>query len=192
MSDDGGRGLESVLGWNAVKVARIIGSQITAGMAEHDVSLVQFGVLSCLADGAELTSAEIARAVFVRPQSMSDVLDGMERRGLVRRVGVRARGRRNPAASTPAGQAVLDAVQQVALATNDLSMFGLDASRSAQLVGVANCSTRGARPSDRWVSERRRYVASVVTRTSPIATSTSCSPPSRIFWSRCTASASTR
>ncbi|NRD27971.1 MarR family winged helix-turn-helix transcriptional regulator [Frigoribacterium sp. VKM Ac-2836] len=133
MSDEEGRGLESVLGWNAVKVARIIGSQITAGMAEHDVSLVQFGVLSCLADGAELTSAEIARAVFVRPQSMADVLDGMERRGLVHRVGVRVRGRRNPAAITPAGQAVLDAVQQVALATNDLSSLGLDASRSAQL-----------------------------------------------------------
>ena len=133
MSDEGGRGLESVLGWNAVKVARIIGFQITAGMAEHDVGLVQFGVLSCLADGAELTSAEIARAVFVRPQTMSDVLDGMERHGLVHRVGIRARGRRNPAAITPAGRAVLDAVQEVALATNDLSMFGLDASRSAEL-----------------------------------------------------------
>lgn len=133
MDDEGRTGLDSVLGWNAVKVARIIGSQITAGMAEHDVSLVQFGVLSCLADGAQLTSAEIARAVFVRPQSMADVLDGMERRGLVRRVGVRARGRKNPAAITPAGQAALDAAQAVALATNDLSSFGLDAAQSAQL-----------------------------------------------------------
>ncbi|MBF4600374.1 winged helix-turn-helix transcriptional regulator [Frigoribacterium sp. VKM Ac-1396] len=133
MGDDGGSGLDSVLGWNAVKVARIIGARITAGMAEHDVSLVQFGVLSCLADGAELTSAEIARAVFVRPQTMSDVLDGMERRGLVHRVGVRARGRRNPAAITPTGQGVLDAVQAVALATNDLTSLGLDATQSAQL-----------------------------------------------------------
>lgn len=64
---------------------------------------------------------------------MSDVLDGMERSGLVHRVGVRARGRRNPAAITPAGQAALDAAQTVALATNDLSAFGLDASQSAQL-----------------------------------------------------------
>lgn len=101
-------------------------------------------VLSCLADGAELTSAEIARAVFVRPQSMSDVLDGMERRGLVRRVGVRARGRRNPAAITPAGQAVLDAVQKVALATNDLSSLGLDASRSAQLAALMLAVIEGA------------------------------------------------
>ncbi|KQO46520.1 hypothetical protein ASG28_01975 [Frigoribacterium sp. Leaf415] len=101
-------------------------------------------MLSCLADGAELTSAEIARAVFVRPQSMSDVLDGMERRGLVRRVGVRARGRRNPAAITPAGQAVLDAVQKVALATNDLSSLGLDASRSAQLAALMLAVIEGA------------------------------------------------
>jgi DNA-binding MarR family transcriptional regulator len=78
---------------------------------------------------------------------MSDVLDGMERRGLVRRVGVRARGRRNPAAITPAGQAVLGAVQQVALATNDLSMFGLDASRSAQLNALLLAVIEGAEKS---------------------------------------------
>lgn len=144
MDDDGTTGLDSVLGWNAVKVARIIGSQITAGMAELDMSLVQFGVLSCLAEGAHLTSAEIARAVFVRPQTMSDVLDGMERRGLVQRVGVRVRGRRNPAAITPAGQAALDTAQAVALATNDLSALGLDASQSAQLNALLVTVIRGA------------------------------------------------
>jgi predicted DNA-binding transcriptional regulator YafY len=72
------------------------------------------------------------------------VLDGMERRGLVHRVGVRARGRRNPAAITPAGQDVLDAVQQVALATNDLSSLGLDASRSAQLTALLLAVIEGA------------------------------------------------
>ncbi|PZE75831.1 MarR family winged helix-turn-helix transcriptional regulator [Curtobacterium sp. MCBD17_019] len=144
MDDAKRTGLDSVLGWNALKVARIIGARITAGMAERDLSLVQFGVLSCLADGAQMTSAEIARAVFVRPQSMSDVLDGMERRGLVHRVGVRARGRRNPAAITPAGQAALDAAQTVALATNDLSTFGLDASQSAQLNALLLTVINGA------------------------------------------------
>lgn len=149
MDTDERSGLDSVLGWNAVKVARVIGSQITAGMAEHDLSLVQFGVLSCLADGAQLTSAEIARAVFVRPQTMSDVLDGMERRGLVQRVGVRARGRRNPAEITPAGTAALDAAQAVALATNDLSAFGLDASASAQLNALLLAVISGAEAAGR-------------------------------------------
>lgn len=160
MTADERSGLDSVLGWNAVKVARIIGSQITAGMAEHDLSLVQFGVLSCLADGAQLTSAEIARAVFVRPQTMSDVLDGMERRGLVQRVGVRARGRRNPAEITPAGTAALDAAQAVALATNDLSAFGLDASASAQLNALLLAVISGAEAAGRDEHPGRPDVAS--------------------------------
>jgi hypothetical protein len=42
---------------------------------------------------------------------------------------------------------VLDAVQQVALATNDLSMFGLDASRSAQLNALLLAVIEGAEKS---------------------------------------------
>ncbi|WP_219812274.1 MarR family winged helix-turn-helix transcriptional regulator [Rathayibacter sp. AY1E6] len=131
MDDD--EGLEAVLGWNAVKVARIIGARITAGLAEHDVSLMQFGVLSCLTGGAQLTSAEIARAVFVRPQTMSEVLDGMERRGLIERVGVRGKGRRTPVRTTADGERVLTAARAVALATNDLSDVGLSAPAAQQL-----------------------------------------------------------
>lgn len=130
-NDDGA--LEAVLGWNAVKVARIIGARITAELAAHDISLVQFGVLSCLAGGTQMTSADIARAVFVRPQSMSEVLDGMERRGLVQRVGVRSKGRRNPVRITEAGERALAASQEIATGTNDLSGYGMSDAESAQL-----------------------------------------------------------
>ena len=130
-NDDGA--LEAVIGWNAVKVARIIGNRITAELAAHDIGLVQFGVLSCLAGGAEMTSADIARAVFVRPQSMSEVLDGMERRGLVQRVGVRSKGRRNPVRITDDGERALAASQEIATGTNDLSDLGLSAAESARL-----------------------------------------------------------
>ena len=142
MDDD--EGLEAVLGWNSVKVARIIGARITAGLAVHDVSLVQFGILSCLTGGAQLTSADIARAVFVRPQTMSEVLDGMERRALVERVGVRARGRRNPVRITGEGERMLAAARAVALATNDLSDVGLDAAASRQLNSLLLTVVRNA------------------------------------------------
>jgi DNA-binding MarR family transcriptional regulator len=126
-------GLDGVLGWNAVKVGRIIGSRIADELAAHELSLVQFGVLSCLAGGTELTSAEIARAVFVRPQSMAQVLDGMEQRMLIQRVGVRAKGRRNPVRITADGEAALEAARAIAVASNDLSGFGLSPQRSEQL-----------------------------------------------------------
>jgi DNA-binding MarR family transcriptional regulator len=134
MNDDRRDGLDAILGWNAVKVARLIGTRITTALAEQDLSLVQFGVLSTLASsGGQLTSAEIARAVFVRPQTMSEVLDGMERRDLVRRVGTRVRGRRNPVAITDAGRAAFDTAYAIAVRTNDLSADGVTAAESARL-----------------------------------------------------------
>jgi len=126
-------GLDQILGWNAVKVGRLIGARITAELAAHNVNLVQFGVLSCLADGAEMTSAEIARAVFVRPQSMAQVLDGMEQRGLIQRVGARVKGRRNPVQTTPDGERTLEAARAIALASNDLTSFGLTLRECEQL-----------------------------------------------------------
>lgn len=128
--------LDAIVGWNAVRVARIIGAKLTTQLAAHDVGLVQFGVLSCLGDGGEMTSAAIARAVFVRPQSMSQVLDGMEEQGLIRRVGVRARGQRNPVRITPFGNQTLVNAQSLALETNDLSEVGLDRVESERLNGL--------------------------------------------------------
>ena len=137
MDDDRRDGLDAILGWNAVKVARLIGTQITNALAEQDLSLVQFGVLSTLASsGGQLTTAEIARAVFVRPQTMAEVLDGMERRDLVRRVGTRVRGRRNPVAITEAGTTAFDTAYAIAVRTNDLSAFGVTRAESEQLNGL--------------------------------------------------------
>ena len=133
MDADTHDGLDLVLGWNAVKVGRIIGARITAGLADHDIGLVQFGVLSCLAHGSALTSAEIARAVFVRPQSMAQVLDGMEEQGLIHRASVRAKGRRNPVQLTVEGEHALETALAIALASNDLTTLGLDRAESGRL-----------------------------------------------------------
>ncbi len=133
MDADTHDGLDLVLGWNAVKVGRIIGSRITTGLADHGIGLVQFGVLSCPAHGAALTSAEIARAVFVRPQSMAQVLDGMEEQGLIRRAAARSKGRRNPVQLTVDGEHTLETALAIALASNDLTSLGLDRTESGRL-----------------------------------------------------------
>lgn len=133
MDADTRDGLDLVLGWNAVKVGRVIGARITTGLADHGIGLVQFGVLSCLADGAALTSAEIARAVFVRPQSMAQVLDGMEEQGLIHREGIRSKGRRNPVQLTVDGERALETALAIALASNDLTSLGLDRAESDRL-----------------------------------------------------------
>jgi len=129
--------LDQVVTWNAARVARFLGQRLTERLAAHDLHPVHFGVLAHL-DGAAQTSqqvsqADLARAVLQRPQSIASLLDGLERRGLVRRTGERARGRRNPVQITGSGRNALQAAWSVVVSSNDLDDAGLTAAEGAEL-----------------------------------------------------------
>lgn len=125
--------LDQILTWNVVRVARFAGQRMAERLAAHGLHPIHFGVLAYLAIAPEMTQADLARAVLVRPQSIAPLLDGLEDRGLICRSGERARGRRNPVQITDDGRRALDAVWDIALSTNDLSDAGLDAEESAEL-----------------------------------------------------------
>ena len=130
---DSSRDLDDVVTWNVVRVARFVGNRLAARLADNGLNPIQFGVLAFLEKEGELTTAEIARAVLLRPQSVAPLLDGLEERDLIRRVGVRAKGRRNPVQITPAGREVLDDAWVIALAANDLGDAGLTSDESTEL-----------------------------------------------------------
>lgn len=125
--------LDGILTWSVVRVARLVGQRMTDALAAHGLNPIQFGVLAHLAIDAELTQADLARSVLVRPQSVAPLLDGLEERGLIRRAGDRSRGRRNPVRITTEGLAALDAVRGIARGTNDLTDVGLDPAESEEL-----------------------------------------------------------
>jgi DNA-binding MarR family transcriptional regulator len=125
--------LDEVLTWNLVRVARFAGQRLAERLAGHGLHPVHFGVLAHLVIAPEMTQADIARAVLQRPQSIAPLLDGLEERGLIRRTGDRARGRRNPVQITDDGRRALDAVWDITLSTNDLSDAGLTAQESVEL-----------------------------------------------------------
>ncbi|MGT2426532.1 MarR family winged helix-turn-helix transcriptional regulator [Amnibacterium kyonggiense] len=143
--------LDANLTWSMVRVARLVGQRLTDRLAPHGLNPVQFGVLAHLAVDEELTQAELARLVLVRPQSVAPLLDGLEERGLVARAGDRGRGRRNPARLTDAGRRLLDGVRAIALEANDLGDVGLSAAESAELNRLLLTvirATDGARPAE--------------------------------------------
>lgn len=125
--------LDQILTWSVVRVSRFAGQRLAERLAAHNLNPIHFGVLAYLAIAPEMTQADLARAVLVRPQSIAPLLDGLEDRGLIRRTGDRARGRRNPVQITDAGRRALDAVWDIALSTNDLSDAGLTNQESAEL-----------------------------------------------------------
>lgn len=125
--------LDQVLTWNVVRVSRFVGQRLAGRLAEHGLNPVHFGVLAYLAIDPEMTQADLARAVLVRPQSIAPLLDGLEERGLIRRTGSRLRGRRNPVHITDDGRQALDTVWDIALSTNDLTDAGLTTQESLGL-----------------------------------------------------------
>ena len=143
--------LDAILTWSLVRVARLVGQRLTDRLAVHDLNPIQFGVLAHLAINEELTQADLARSVLVRPQSVAPLLDGLEVRGLIARTGDRARGRRNPVRLTGQGRVALDGVRSVVLEANDLTDVGLTAADSGELnrllLKVVH-ATHGARPKD--------------------------------------------
>ncbi len=84
-----------------------------------------------------MTQADLARSVLVRPQSIAPLLDGLEERGLIRRMGDRARGRRNPVQITDSGRGALTTVWDIALTTNDLSDAGLTGMKARNSIGFS-------------------------------------------------------
>ena len=103
-----------------------------------------------------VSQADLARAVLQRPQSIAALLDGLERRGLVRRTGDRARGRRNPVELTDEGRTAVRAAWSVAISSNDLRDVGLTAAEGAELnrlllkVVAASGTAGGGDPGWEW------------------------------------------
>src|SRR5436305_7808749 len=79
----------------------------------HGLTLRQVGVLAALKRSPGLSNAELARRFFMTPQSMVELLRGLEAAGLVTRRPHPAGGRVLQAELTPAGTAALQAGRSV-------------------------------------------------------------------------------
>lgn len=125
--------LDGLVTWTLIRAAHAAERRLTVLFAEHGLTPVQFGVLAHLATGRAVTSAELAREVLVRPQSIAAIVDGLVGRGLVVRVGERTRGRRNPIELSGAGHALLEQVWPVVRAANEPGALALDATTTTEL-----------------------------------------------------------
>lgn len=113
--------------WDLVRTARLAERHFHEVFAGFGLTPAQYGVLASLADDDGLTTAELARLVMVRPQSLPSVLDRLVERGLVAREGRPGRGRRRPLAVTPAGRRLLEQARPAAYGLLAPEVVGLGA-----------------------------------------------------------------
>ncbi|MQA08976.1 MAG: MarR family transcriptional regulator [Pseudonocardiaceae bacterium] len=76
-------------------------------LKERSLPLSEHTTMAMLRRHGVLSSAELARKVFVTPQAMGQIIASMERRGLIQRRPDPSHGRRQLAELTPAGLALV-------------------------------------------------------------------------------------
>jgi DNA-binding MarR family transcriptional regulator len=126
------RDIDAIAAWSVIRAARELARMLADELAPLELSPVEFGVLVQLAAADGLSQADLARAVGVRPQSMTVLVAGLTDRALIDRGPDRGRGRHSRIRLTGDGRNLLAAAYPVALASN--GWFGSDSSRTDTMV----------------------------------------------------------
>jgi DNA-binding MarR family transcriptional regulator len=98
------------VGYLIARADRGVRRGVAARIAPHELSLPQYTALSLLRERGGLSNAQLARRIFVTPQSMAAVIASLEERGLI--VRTPAAGRVLSTELTAEGRRVLDACDE--------------------------------------------------------------------------------
>jgi DNA-binding MarR family transcriptional regulator len=99
--------VDAIAAWTVIRAARTLARRLGDVLAPLELTPVEFGALVQLAAGGQLTQAELARAVGIRPQSATTLVATLADRGLLDRGPERGRGRPSRITLTSAGRALL-------------------------------------------------------------------------------------
>ncbi len=100
--------------------------------ATHGITALQYTSLTVLERHPGITAAELARNSFVRPQSMAQMLDGLEARGLVSREPDPSSRRQYLLMLTEPGQRLLDGMREPVSRLEELMVAGWSPEQRAQ------------------------------------------------------------
>ena len=99
---------------------------ITERVAPYGLTALQFTTLSVLSrHGAPLSTSQLARRAFMTPQSMSEVIHALERKGLIKRNPHPNHRRTLPATLTAKGRRVLAACDAAVSEFEDAMLDGV-------------------------------------------------------------------
>lgn len=116
-----------------VRASHVVRRRFMAVFDVHGITGPQFGVLSAVADGDDLSSADLSRALGVRPQTVTGIVDALTASGYLARTAT-GRGRRAVITLTDHGAELLararadlggfDAAATTGLGADDMAVLG--------------------------------------------------------------------
>ena len=107
-------------------------ARLDATLSELSLTTPQYTALSVLRANPGLSSADLARLSFVTPQSMNEMVNALERRGLIKRSPDPVHGRVLRIGLTPAGARLLRSCDETVDAIESQMFHGLPAGRRTE------------------------------------------------------------
>ncbi|MBL7253622.1 MarR family winged helix-turn-helix transcriptional regulator [Paractinoplanes lichenicola] len=135
---------DDIVAWTLVQASHRVARRFRSAFGRLGLSPTQFGVLLELDLHPGSSNGEVARAVLVTPQSMSDLLNSLQRLGYVERDGSAGQGHRVPARLTAAGRQVLRECATAVMGVEE--SLGLTREQAGQLNSLLHAVS--ARPDD--------------------------------------------
>lgn len=125
------------------RLERAVRKAINEQVRPYGLTTLQYTTLSVLGTRGGLSNAQLARRAYMTPQSMSEVLDALEAKGLVERSTHPDHRRVYPAALTAEGRRVLAACDEAVDAVEQEMLSGLDTRQQAALREGLLAAVRG-------------------------------------------------
>jgi DNA-binding MarR family transcriptional regulator len=132
---------EPRISYVVARLERALRQAINERVREHGLTVLQYTTLSVLGRRrGGLSNAQLARRSYMTPQSMSEVIDALERAGLIERSPHPNHRRVLPATLTANGRRVLAACEAAVGEMEEQMMRELDpAARAALLDALKTC-----------------------------------------------------
>jgi DNA-binding MarR family transcriptional regulator len=133
--------VEPRISYVVARLERAVRAAVNERVRPHDLTTLQYTTLSVLgARGQALSNAQLARRAYMTPQSMIEVIDALERKGLIRRDTHPNHRRVYPATLTAKGRRVLKACDAAVEEMEEEMLAGLSRDeRESLLVWLKMC-----------------------------------------------------
>jgi DNA-binding MarR family transcriptional regulator len=127
--------VEPRISYVIARLERAVRAAITERVRPHGLTTLQYTTLSVLGSrGQPLSNAQLARRAYMTPQSMIEVIDALERKGLIRRDTHPNHRRVYPASLTAKGREVLAACDAAVEEMEQEMMAALEPDEREQLL----------------------------------------------------------
>ncbi len=131
------------ISYAVARLERAVRFGIADRVRPYGLTTLQYTTLSVLnRHGAPLSNAQLARRAYMTPQAMSEVIDALETKGLIRRNPHPSHGRLLPATLTAKGRRVLADCDRVVDQMEDAMLADLTARERAAFREALKSSVR--------------------------------------------------